>query len=619
MPSNQNVGRSSFGRALNFVAMLLGCSCLQFASSPASAKETQLESVFDQVARLLPETTVGLVHVPSATAIVDTILNHPLRERIEALPEIQQGKQSKQYTAFMGGVALFEASMTMAWPDTVSALSSDGLFLAVDAPSKGVVALAKGSSPEITQRFIKTVISTVKIANSKAKVKEADYDRFHAYSIDDVLITQLDGWLLATNKPELAKTIVDRYIALVDKNSEIRSDSLAEQEGFQSAAKNSSESAAWAYLNIAMIRDSGAAQELYSGKSENILAEAIFGGILSNLRETPHATAWLSLDAGDLGLSVTLPHQQEWIGEREYFFGPDNSGAAPPHIVAQDQIGSLTAYRNLAEMWLRAGDLLTEKAADELATADSTLSTFFSGRDFGEDILGGLAPDIQIVVSEQQFDGSTPTPVVKLPAFALQFRMLDPEKMQSDMRRVFLSLVGFLNVVGAMEGQPQLDFAMDSYAGGEIISTKYIAPDKENALPGNTYDAAAINYNFTPSIGFASDRIIVSSSESLARELIAPNASPSKQPSSQQKASQHAATSPNTGIKLWVPPIASALRANREQLIAQNMLEKGHDRQAAESEINLLLTLLTFVSDAEIELRADEDLTVDAKIHFSKE
>ncbi|GAB5404532.1 MAG: hypothetical protein Aurels2KO_27630 [Aureliella sp.] len=614
--TNFRTAQSTAGRILAVCTLVAFSACLPRLASPAAAAEMLGDDGFEQVAQLLPETTIGFVYVPSAREIVDKILNHPLRERVEALPEVERAKKSKQYTALVGGVALFEASMTMAWPDTVATLSNNGLFLAADAPSKGAVMLAKGNDPIVTERFIKTVISTLKVANKDAKVKEIDYDRFHAYSIDDLVITQLDNWLLLTNKSDLAKSMLDRYITIVDKKSAPKSSSLGDQNNFQSAAKRRRDGAAWAYLNIEMIRESGTAPELYSGVSENILAEAIFGGILSNLEHTPHATANLTIDEGDIGLSVSLPHEQDWIGNREYFFGTDNAGESPPHLAASAQIGSLTAYRDLAQMWLRAGDLLTDKAADELATADSTLSTFFSGRDFGEDILGGLAPEIQLVVSAQEFPKTTPTPAVKLPAFALQFHMLDPEKMQPDMRRVFISLFGFLNVVGAMEGQPQLDFSIQQHADGEVITTQYIPPDKENAAPGNTYDAAVINYNFSPSVGFVGDRIIVSSSGALARELMEQSASNSADSTTENAGAP--ANRPNTSIKLSVPPIVESLRANREQLIAQNMLEKGHERQAAESEIDLLLTLLSLINDAQLELRAGETLSADVELNFSK-
>ena len=49
------------------------------------------------------------------------------------------------------------------------------------------------------------------------------------------------------------------------------------------------------------------------------------------------------------------------------------------------------------------------------------------------------------------------------------------------------------------------------------------------------------------------------------------------------------------------------LQDNVEQLIAQNMLEKGHGRSLAEAEIGTLLDLIQLFDGANLELDADQD------------
>ena len=49
---------------------------------------------------------------------------------------------------------------------------------------------------------------------------------------------------------------------------------------------------------------------------------------------------------------------------------------------AIDTIVSLSSYRDVSAMWLRAGDLFNEQTNEELAKADSGLTTLFSGKDF---------------------------------------------------------------------------------------------------------------------------------------------------------------------------------------------------------------------------------------------
>ena len=77
------------------------------------------------------------------------------------------------------------------------------------------------------------------------------------------------------------------------------------------------------------------------------------------------------------------------------------------------------------------------------------------------------------------------------------------------------SLIGFLNVVGAMNGQPQLELDIEKLTDAELVTSTFIPePDEERSLQ------ARINFNFSPSVGFAGDRFVISSTRALARELI---------------------------------------------------------------------------------------------------
>ncbi len=125
-------------------------------------------------------------------------------------------------------------------------------------------------------------------------------------------------------------------------------------------------------------------------------------------------------------------------------------------------------------MWQRAGDLLSEQNNEELAKADSSLTTLFAGKDFGEDILGAFRPEVQVVVARQEFAQDQPIPAIKLPAFGLVAEMKDAAKMQPELRRIFQSLVGFLNILGAMNGQPQLELDMEKNAAAQFVTSSYL-------------------------------------------------------------------------------------------------------------------------------------------------
>ena len=241
-------------------------------------------------------------------------------------------------------------------------------------------------------------------------------------------------------------------------------------------------------------------------------------------------------------------------------------------------------------MWLRAGDLFDEGVNDDLAKADSNLSTFFSGKDFGEDILGALHPEVQLIVAQQTFKDVLPSPAIKLPSFAIVGRLREPEKMQRELRRIFQSLIGFLNVIGAQNGQPQLDLDMQRKGDAMIVSSQY-APEEDE----KDSTKARINFNFSPTVAFRDDVFVVSSTTSLATEI------------AERSSDDRGASADNTVARADFEAIGQALAANKEHLIAQNMLDDGHTREEAENQIGILLSLLKIVDDATLRLSPVEN------------
>ncbi|MBI2479118.1 MAG: hypothetical protein HYV60_10940, partial [Planctomycetia bacterium] len=233
----------------------------------------------------------------------------------------------------------------------------------------------------------------------------------------------------------------------------------------------------------------------------------------------------------------------------------------------------------------RVGDLFTDNIVDQFAKAEGTLSTLFSGKDFGEDILGEVHPEIQVVVARQTFAADAPQPAIKLPAFAAVFRLKDPETVGPDFRRTYQSLIGFLNITGSMNGQPQLNLDIEKEDNYQIVSATYLL-EKDASAGG-----LKIHYNFSPSIAFVGEHFVVSSTTALARQLAQTVGQGNQQN-----------TDLNSTIKLDVRGVSDVLADNRAQLVAQNMLAEGNSKEEAERTIGDLLDLLGVAESATIDL-----------------
>lgn len=539
----------------------------------------------DRVAAdLLPPTTVIYAEIPRPEALLEVFKNHPLRKRIENLEGVRDAYSGKQFQQLKTAVAIIEAKLGQKWPEILGAVTEGGIALGFDAQTQGATLLIKARDEEAAPELLDTLIELARAAatadGKTDPVKSGEYRGITAYQVDQGRIAAFGPWLLVTNKQASGKALLDAYL---DKPEH----SLASNPKFQDARAKADDSAtAWGYLDIKTIREGGVAKALFSGKTKNPVAELLVGGLLDTLQHTPYATASLTLTPQRTRLEFASPHEQEWTTEaREYFFGPEGNGRAPIPIQVENQLAVVSTYRDVSTMWLRAGDLFDDKVVDQLAQADSNLSTLFSGKDFGEEILGEVHPEIQLVVVRQAFADGVPKPAIKLPAFAAIFRLKDPDTVGPDFRRTYQSLIGFLNIIGSMNGQPQLDLDIEKEDAYQIVSATFLA-DKEASSGG-----LKIHYNFSPSVAFAGEHFIVSSTTALAREL-AGVVGKGNQPSSEL----------NSIVALDVSGVSEILGDNRSTLVAQNMLSEGHSKEEADRSIDDLFALLAAIQDTSIEL-----------------
>ncbi|MEO8493759.1 MAG: DUF3352 domain-containing protein, partial [Planctomycetota bacterium] len=463
-------------------------------------------------ADLLPPTTILYAEIPQPALLLELFENHPLRKRIDNLQGVRDAYENKQFLQLKAAVAIIEAKLGESWKHVLQSVTAGGIAIGFDPETQGAALLVKARDDQAAPKLLETLIelsrAAAKDAGNPDPIKSGEYRGITAYQVDQARIATLGQWLVVTNKPESGKAILDAYL---DKPEQ----TLANNPHFQEArAKAADTVTAWGYVNIETIRNAGIAKQLFSGKTDNPGAELLVGGLLDTLQHTPYVTASLTLDQQRTRLEFATPHQQEWTTEaREYFFGPDGNGRAPAPLEVENQLLSLSTYRDVSTMWLRAGDLFTDNIVDQFAKAESTLSTLFSGKDFGEDILGKVHPEIQFVVARQAFADGKPQPAIKLPAFAAIFRLKDPETVGPDFRRTYQSLIGFLNVTGSMNGQPQLDLDVEKGDTFQLVSATYIA-EKDASFGG-----LKLHYNFSPSVAFAGEYFIVSSTTALAREL----------------------------------------------------------------------------------------------------
>ena len=584
--------------APKLLSAVVACTAL-LCFSPSMVRSEDVPSAASRAAAMLPSSVVALAEFPRLADSIQTIMQHPLRERLQGSPAYTAMVKSEPFKRLQMGVAAFEGSMQRPWQEALQALTDGGLTIALTPENGGSVAvLLHSSDPQALERLQEFVLGLQVLAGKSAN--QASYRELTVYDVaKGGRMVVFDNWLLLVNKPQFGKAIIDQY--LDHDRATLHDNPKFAQAQEQLQLSPTGGPSAWAYLDVEALRSAGLAKPIFRERLDNYFGELVLGGVLSNLRQTPFATLALDLEPSGISLQATSPHDRQWEAPREYFFGEDGSAAAPPLLQVDGRLFAVSSHRDLSQLWLRSGDLLGDKVLEQMAQADTRLTTFFSGLDFGEDILGAMEPGIQLVGKVQTYADDAPVPAVKFPTFAMQLRMKDPAGTRSELRRVFQSFVGFLNVTGAQNGQPPLDLGMESVGSAQLYTATYV-PNRDMT----DRQQAPIFFNFSPTIAFVGDHFILSSTTSLARELCHLDTA------SAENAEQGTA---NTLASVDAEIGRRALEVNRTHLVANNMLEKGHSQEAAEAEIGLLLEFIDYFNDANFSLDVtDHQMQMNLKI-----
>ncbi len=548
-------------------------------------------------AQLLPAGTVFFAEIGNPADLAETLVEHPLVEKLLELDAYQQFLGSPEFERFERLLGSAEEQLDSTWPEILTDLAGGGISVAFDLNTQGGALLAEARDAESLARLRDAFLKLA--ANGQEDgIKQGEYRGVTAYEFNEQFkFLTIENWLIVVTESKLAAAILDRYL---DSEQDLH-ETLAATDAFQSARRSlKGTETAWAYLGLKPIRLFGGLVALSTAARENMAVELLMGGIVEAAKRADYVTATVQLDDEFSRIALALPCDDTSLKEgREYFFGPGGQGVAPAIINVDDTIFSFSTYRDISQVWLRAPDLFTDEVNDGLAVADSTLTQVFAGRDFGEDILGALRPQLQLIVARQEFDSQRPIPRIKLPSFALVGQMRDPEVMTAELRRMVMSMIGFFNVVGAMEGQPQMDMEVEKLGEAQLVSATFL-PD-----PNQQPSQVKILYNFSPTVVFHDQLLIVSSTRALAEQLLAARGKRGPQ------------TKANMAMRVDFPALEKILGDNRQQLIVQNVLENGSTQEEAAGEVDIILKLLSLVQSFEMDLeRSDGQIRLQAILSY---
>ena len=548
-------------------------------------------------ARIFPESTHVFLQIEEPDQLIDKIFSHPLREKIEALPPVKDALNSTQMKQGRIGLAFLETRIGAKWLPAIKSLTDNGFFVGADLGSQAVGVAFRTSDESLLKKTAGEILGFIKSQGGEDAFEVEEYRDGKFATIDNLVIARFGEWFIFSNNSTYAKKMADNLLDGIVAGKK-RTDTLAAKRVFADAWKAfSGDGDAWVFADLGFIRRADVANQLFAGSTDNPAIELLFGGILEAMKDAEYVSANLALNDQSISVKSTLPFAASGFPEnREFYFGTKAMGRAPAPLEIPGLLGQVSSYRDLGRWWLSKEELFPENVIAQLALAESQLSTFFGGADFGEEILGALQPGLRLVVKEQTYDKSV-DPDIKLPAFALVGRLQNPDR-ETRFRISFNSFITLLNL--SEEGDmPQFDVQTMSQQGYRITSAKYLVEDG--------VDEGLLYFNFSPSIAFQDDYMIISSTEEFAHELA----------QATQKIDTGKLSDSNTLLILDASTIQKQLELNKQSMIAKSMLDNGKTREQSTAEIDLAMSLLNYARQVRLDYRIEpRQMVLEVQLDF---
>ena len=540
--------------------------------------------------RMLPEGAVAYLEIAQPQALLDRALDPSLHDTLMRVDGVQQYFASDAYRQAQGLVNMLAARLKVEWQPGLADLVGGGVHLAIEPDPTSVLMIIKARRAELltglNDGLIELIAASALVGGKPSPIKTEEYQGIKGWSFGPNEVHAIIGdLLLVSNRTETLKAAIDRHL-----NAE--SKSLTDVPEYQQArAMAGSGRTAWGLVRVAPLRQIPDFQKALEGPSNNPLIELVLGGILDALRHAPLAAAALDVRSDSATLAMHLPRDASQVAPaRAWYFAPPGT-AMPAAPRPKGTIGTLATYRDLAGLWEAREQLFDETVKAGFAQADTGLSLFFSGREFGPEVLGELTPHTQIVVAAQEFSADAPVPAVKLPAEALIVEMKNPDAFQETLLVAYQTIVGVVNLQSAQNLQPRLLLATEDCAGVSISKATYIVD------PQTPRENASIHFNFSPSCARVGNRFILGSTTAIVRDIV--GALTAGMPA--------APVDQNFVLELDAAGIAAALDANRDLLISQTMLSQGKTLEQADGQIKLILDLVRAFGGGSVRLTTPAD------------
>lgn len=602
-----------FRKMVFAVAIVLSASVLPPPAARAAKPQAPAE--------FLSASTAAYLEIKQPQVLLEAGLNDQTVALLNRFEPVQKYLESKDYQTLQAVLTVLEQKLGSAWRPALEKLVGGGITAAFDSSEQAVYVFVRSRDAsllaDLHAALVELITADAQLNSRESPVKSNTYHGRIGWTFGKGEAHVLIGdMLIVSNKAEALKAIVNRIDESVPENArdDAREEkskkksrplsSLANDRVFQTAQKHAeSVDAGFAFVRLAPLRLLMGLSKALGNKSDNPLLELLTGGLLDAVGRADYAAITLRLNDEGLRLAAHLPHNRTDVAaSRRWFFAGKSPDSAAAPLDGPATIAAFTAYRDVSGMWLARNELFDDTTNVGFTQADTNLGLYFSGKDFGSQVLAELEPQWRLIAVRREFgvDGE-PIPALKLPGFALVWELKHPAAFAPHLQMAFQNIIGLTNLDGAQKGRPQLLLESERRGEAEIHYGTYL-------LVGDVDQAnAPIYFNFRPACARVGKHFVIGSHVELVRELADRLTEPPAAPT----------TSDNLLLDIRSQELARALEANRALIVGRQMLAAGGDKQTAEENLNLGLELLRLLERASIRLvDGEQTLTLEAAIEL---
>ncbi|GAB4130223.1 MAG: hypothetical protein Kow0040_07680 [Thermogutta sp.] len=513
--------------------------------------------------------------IPSE-AVAAVMVHRPadLLKKLDETPAIQELQRSTRLAELLDRnqqlrqsravVSLLEGQLQSDWKTILQDVAGGGAVLAV-LPDNRVIVILESRDAQVLSKVNDFVLNLARLdprnGGKQDVIREAEYRGVRAWALSPQESHALiDGRLVICSSADLLRRIIDQ--------AKDGGESLADRPRFKAAAASLPAVDVGLFVDFEVFRGLPQVQEgLRQARSPLPVL------LLAGLTETLSGADWLALGLGCEGesLKFALRSGGDTAMSGDFAFAvPTAPGEGVlPNIDVPGRIMAVTMYRDLHEFYARKNELFPERTSG-LIFFENMMGIFFTGRNFTDEVLTELGPQVRVVVAHQRFTPETGVPEVQIPAFAIVFRMKNPERFGPIVEEGWQKALGLINFVRGQDAQPGLILDRVEYQGVKYTVSYFATVDEDLSQP------LPMRFNFRPVIITQGENLILASAEDLGKSIIdALRASAD---------SDRAMPGVSALVEADLEAVSQVIDANREAIIRQNMIEKGRERNEAVKE-----------------------------------